>query len=46
MRAAGIDQTPTIVVAGKYRVTASSAGSNEKLVELVKYLVDKESTGG
>lgn len=46
VRAAGIDQTPTIVVAGKYRVTASSAGSNEKLVELVKYLVDKESTGG
>lgn len=46
VRATGIDQTPTIIVAGKYRVTAASAGSNDKLVELVRYLVDKESAGG
>ena len=46
VRAAGVDQTPTIVVAGKYRITASSAGSYDKLVELVQHLVAKESTGG
>lgn len=46
VRATGIDQTPTLIVAGKYRVTASSAGSNDKLVELVRYLIDKESAGG
>ena len=46
VRATGVDQTPTVIVAGKYRMTASSAGSNDKLVELVRYLVDKESAGG
>lgn len=46
VRSTGVDQTPTIIVAGKYRLTASSAGSNDKLVDLVRYLVDKESAGG
>ena len=37
------DSTPTIVVNGKYRVTPQSAGSNEQVVALVKWLVAKES---
>jgi thiol:disulfide interchange protein DsbA len=37
----GIDGTPSIVVQGKYRATGASAGSYEKLVELVDWLVRK-----
>jgi protein dithiol oxidoreductase (disulfide-forming) len=37
------DSTPTIVVNGKYRLQVASAGGPEQLVELVKYLVAKES---
>jgi thiol:disulfide interchange protein DsbA len=45
-RAYGIDRVPTIVVNGKYRVNAQSAGSSERLIELVNYLVEKESGAG
>ena len=38
-----VDRTPTIVVNGKYRVHIESAGGNDKLIELVNYLVAKES---
>jgi protein dithiol oxidoreductase (disulfide-forming) len=38
-----IDRTPTIVVNGKYRVHPESAGGDEQLVELVKWLVAKAS---
>lgn len=38
-----IDRTPTIVVNGKYRLHVESAGGPDQLVELVKYLVAKES---
>jgi len=38
-----VDSTPTIVVNGKYRLDLSSAGSPDKLIALVKYLVAKES---
>jgi hypothetical protein len=38
--------TPTFVVNGKYRLNASSAGNYDKVIELVKYLVAKESAGG
>jgi thiol:disulfide interchange protein DsbA len=38
-----VDRTPTIVVNGKYRVHIESAGGNDQLVELVKWLVAKES---
>lgn len=37
------DSTPTIVVNGKYRLQVTSAGGPDQLVELVKYLVAKES---
>jgi protein dithiol oxidoreductase (disulfide-forming) len=38
-----VDRTPTMVVNGKYRVNVESAGDPEKLVELVNWLVAKES---
>jgi thiol:disulfide interchange protein DsbA len=38
-----VDRTPTIVVAGRYRLTSESAGGPEQVIELVKYLVAKES---
>ena len=38
-----VHSTPTIVVAGKYRTTVSDAGSVQKLIELVNYLVRKEA---
>ncbi len=38
----GIDGTPSIVVNGKYRVTGASAGGYPQVIELVKWLVEKE----
>ena len=38
-----VDRTPTIIVNGKYRVNVESAGGADELVELVKWLVAKES---
>ncbi|HEY1725816.1 MAG TPA: thiol:disulfide interchange protein DsbA/DsbL [Steroidobacteraceae bacterium] len=43
IRADQVDQTPTIVVNGRYRVTVGSAGGDDQLIELVKYLVAQES---
>jgi protein dithiol oxidoreductase (disulfide-forming) len=43
LRAYKIDRTPTLVVNGKYRVFVESAGGNDQLIELVKFLVAKES---
>lgn len=39
-----VESTPTIVVAGKYRLDIQSAGGNDQLIELVKYLVARESS--
>lgn len=38
-----VDRTPTIIVNGKYRLHVESAGGPEQLIDLVKYLVAKES---
>ena len=38
-----IDRTPTIVVNGKYTVHVQSAGGIDQLIELVNYLVAKET---
>ena len=38
-----VDSTPTIVVNGKYRLVVASAGSDEQTIELVSWLVAKES---
>ncbi|HTW39015.1 MAG TPA: thiol:disulfide interchange protein DsbA/DsbL [Steroidobacteraceae bacterium] len=43
IQACQVDQTPTIIVNGKYRVTVPSAGGYDQLIALVKYLVAKES---
>jgi thiol:disulfide interchange protein DsbA len=42
----GIDGVPTIIVNGKYRTSASQTGSNEKLIEVIDYLVKLESGAG
>jgi protein dithiol oxidoreductase (disulfide-forming) len=39
----GVDRTPTLIVNGKWRVHVQAAGSADKLIELVNYLVAKES---
>jgi thiol:disulfide interchange protein DsbA len=38
-----VDATPTLIVNGKYRVVRDSLQTNDQLIELVKYLVAKES---
>ena len=38
-----VDRTPTLIVNGKYRITAESAGGANQVLDLVKYLVAKES---
>ena len=37
----GIDGTPSIIVDGKFRLSRNSAGTDEDMMELVAYLVDK-----
>ena len=41
-----VDGTPTVVVAGKYRVTGTSAGGYDKLFDVVNFLVAKELSAG
>jgi protein dithiol oxidoreductase (disulfide-forming) len=43
IRAYRVDRTPTIIVNGKYRLQIESAGGTDQLIDLVKYLVAKES---
>lgn len=38
----GVDGTPSVIVAGKYRVTGGSAGSAEKVFDVVNFLIAKE----
>jgi thiol:disulfide interchange protein DsbA len=38
-----VDSTPTIIVNGKYRLNMESAGGATQMLQLVKYLVAKES---
>jgi thiol:disulfide interchange protein DsbA len=46
IKSAGVDQTPTIIVNGKYRLTVTSAGGDWiKAGQLIMYLVRKESGG-
>jgi protein dithiol oxidoreductase (disulfide-forming) len=42
--AAGALSTPTLLVNGKYRLSPQSVGNFDQLIELVKYLVAKESS--
>jgi protein dithiol oxidoreductase (disulfide-forming) len=43
MMAYKVDRTPTIIVNGKYRLHVESAGGTDQLIDLVKYLVARES---
>jgi protein dithiol oxidoreductase (disulfide-forming) len=43
VQACQVDQTPTIIVNGKYRLTLISAGGYDQMIALVKWLVAKES---
>jgi thiol:disulfide interchange protein DsbA len=46
IKACGVDQTPTIIVNGKYRLTTVSAGGSwDKTEQLVLYLVNQEAAG-
>lgn len=45
LKAYGVEETPTIIVDGKYRLTPRSAGGYEQVVELTKWLVSKEAAG-
>ena len=38
----GHQGVPAIIVNGKYLVSASSAGSNERMIQIMNFLVDKE----
>jgi protein dithiol oxidoreductase (disulfide-forming) len=38
-----VDRTPTMIVNGKYRLHVESAGGTDQLIDLIKYLVAKES---
>ena len=45
IRGARVTGTPTMIVNGKYRVTASMAGGHEAVLEVVDYLVEQERAG-
>ena len=45
MKAYGVDSTPTMIVNGKYRYTAASAGGYAQTIELTQWLVAKEAAG-
>jgi protein dithiol oxidoreductase (disulfide-forming) len=40
-----VESTPTLIVNGKYRLTPQSAGGADQVIELVNWLVAKESGG-
>jgi thiol:disulfide interchange protein DsbA len=41
----GVAETPSFVVNGKYRLNPVSAGGDAETIALVKWLVERESTG-
>jgi len=43
IKAYQVDQTPSVIVNGKYRVTPQSAGGNDQFIALIQWLVKKES---
>lgn len=45
IRGARVTGTPTMLVNGKYRVTASMAGGHEAALEVVDYLIEQERAG-
>ncbi|WP_266157450.1 thiol:disulfide interchange protein DsbA/DsbL [Dyella silvatica] len=45
VKAYGVQQTPTMIVNGKYRFTVGSAGGYGEAIELANWLVAKEAAG-
>lgn len=45
LKAYGVDSTPSLIINGKYRLTAQSAGGVDKVIPLVKFLIEKDSAG-
>ncbi|MGH8144411.1 MAG: thiol:disulfide interchange protein DsbA/DsbL [Steroidobacteraceae bacterium] len=43
MRAWQIDQTPTMIVDGKYRITLQSAGGDQQLLDVTRWVIAHES---
>ena len=43
LKAARVDQTPTFVINGKYRMTDRSAGGRQQLAALIVWLVNREA---
>lgn len=43
LKAYGVDSTPTLIVNGKYRLTAQSAGSVDKVIPLIQFLIAKDA---
>jgi thiol:disulfide interchange protein DsbA len=43
LRSYQVDGVPALVVNGKYRVTASTAGGHKEMLEVVDFLVAKEN---
>jgi len=41
----GVDGVPTVIVNGKYRTSPSQTGSQDKMVEVIDYLIGVESDG-
>jgi thiol:disulfide interchange protein DsbA len=41
-----VEGTPSVVVNGKYRLDVQSAGGPDQVIELVKWLVARESPAG
>jgi thiol:disulfide interchange protein DsbA len=39
----GVDSTPSFIVAGKYRVTGQSAGSYDRLFQIIDFLLAREA---
>ena len=46
VKAYGVDGTPEFIINGKYRITGASAGGYDRIEPLVRYLIDKEASGG
>lgn len=46
IKSGGVHETPTIVVNGKYRLTVTSAGGVAEMIDLIDWLVAKESGSG
>jgi thiol:disulfide interchange protein DsbA len=38
----GVSGVPTMIVNGKYRTTATMAGGNQQLLQVVDFLIQKE----